>query len=188
MSQLLGAFGLLDFTMLRPFLAWHAFWNLWNVYFFNFQIFISGRGEMPITETTDAESVDTGAWLCLIFWKYIEVLFGVISHEICRCLYKRCRNITCRTVQHIFLNEDRVPAKAYCVSASLHNITFHKHTSLNAIILLIYLLTYCMEQSPSWEANRFAASQEITAFYATRRIITAFTSARHLSVSLANPI
>jgi hypothetical protein len=27
--------------------------------------------------------------------------------------------------------------------------------------LLTYLLTYSMEQSPSWEANRFAASQEI---------------------------
>ena len=27
--------------------------------------------------------------------------------------------------------------------------------------LLIYLLTYFMEQSPSWEANRFSASQEI---------------------------
>ena len=27
--------------------------------------------------------------------------------------------------------------------------------------ILIYLLTYSMEQSPSWEANRFPASQEI---------------------------
>jgi hypothetical protein len=27
--------------------------------------------------------------------------------------------------------------------------------------LLTYLLTYSMEQSPSWEANRFATSQEI---------------------------
>ena len=27
--------------------------------------------------------------------------------------------------------------------------------------LLTYLLTYSMEQSPSWEANRFAANQEI---------------------------
>jgi hypothetical protein len=27
--------------------------------------------------------------------------------------------------------------------------------------LRTYLLTYSMEQSPSWEANRFAASQEI---------------------------
>ena len=28
--------------------------------------------------------------------------------------------------------------------------------------LLIYLLTYPMEHSPSWEANRFSASQEIS--------------------------
>jgi len=28
-------------------------------------------------------------------------------------------------------------------------------------MLLTYLLTYSMEQSPSWEANRFTASQEI---------------------------
>jgi len=28
MSQVLGVFGLPDFTMLRPVLVWHAFWNL----------------------------------------------------------------------------------------------------------------------------------------------------------------
>jgi hypothetical protein len=28
----------MDFTMLRPDLVWWAFWNLWNVYFFNFKI------------------------------------------------------------------------------------------------------------------------------------------------------
>jgi hypothetical protein len=39
MSQVLSAFGLLDFTMLRPVLPWRAFWNLRTVYFFNFQIF-----------------------------------------------------------------------------------------------------------------------------------------------------
>ena len=27
--------------------------------------------------------------------------------------------------------------------------------------ILTYLLTYSMQQSPSWEANRFSASQEI---------------------------
>ena len=32
---------------------------------------------------------------------------------------------------------------------------------LLCIILLTYLLTYAMEQSPSWEANWFSASQEI---------------------------
>jgi hypothetical protein len=40
-----------------------------------------------------------------------------------------------------------------------------------------------MEQSRSWEANRFAASQEILRNFGTRKFITAFTSARHLSLS-----
>jgi len=40
MSQVLGAFGLLDFIMLRPVLAWRAFWNLWIAYFLNFPIFL----------------------------------------------------------------------------------------------------------------------------------------------------
>jgi hypothetical protein len=31
-----------------------------------------------------------------------------------------------------------------------------------AYYLVIYLLTYSMEQSPSWEANRFSASPEIS--------------------------
>ena len=47
-----------------------------------------------------------------------------------------------------------------------------------------YLLTYTMEQSPSWAAN----SQEIPHIYGTRRFITASTSARHLSLSWASSI
>jgi len=39
MSQVLDAFGLQDFTMLRPVLAWCAFWNLRTVQFFNFRHF-----------------------------------------------------------------------------------------------------------------------------------------------------
>jgi hypothetical protein len=47
-----------------------------------------------------------------------------------------------------------------------------------------YLLTCSMEQSPSWESNRFSASQEIPpAFYGPRRFITAFTIARRPSLS-----
>jgi hypothetical protein len=46
MSQVLVAFGLLDFNVLRPVLAWRAFWNLWTVYLFNF--LYSGRGEPRI--------------------------------------------------------------------------------------------------------------------------------------------
>jgi len=45
-----------------------------------------------------------------------------------------------------------------------------------------------MEQSPSWEANWSAVSQEIPAFYGTRRFITALTSARHLSLPWASSI
>jgi hypothetical protein len=43
-----------------------------------------------------------------------------------------------------------------------------------------------MEQSPSWESNRFSATQEIPRIYGTRKFITAFTSARHLSLSWAS--
>jgi hypothetical protein len=43
MSQVLGAFGLLDFTMLQPILARHKFWNLWTVYLFNFPIFFQAE-------------------------------------------------------------------------------------------------------------------------------------------------
>ena len=48
MSQVLGAFGLLHFTMLRPFLVWRAFWNVWTVYFFNFTNFLGGRSKPRI--------------------------------------------------------------------------------------------------------------------------------------------
>jgi hypothetical protein len=34
------------------------------------------------------------------------------------------------------------------------------HNMKDITYLLNYLLTYSMEQGPSWEANRFAASQE----------------------------
>ena len=51
-----------------------------------------------------------------------------------------------------------------------------------------YLLTYSMVQSPSWEANWFAASQEIPCISRNQRFITALTSVRHPSLSWASPI
>ena len=48
-----------------------------------------------------------------------------------------------------------------------------------------YLLTYSMKQSPSWEANRFSASQVIPRTLWKRRFITTFTSVRQLSLSWA---
>jgi hypothetical protein len=65
----------------------------------------------------------------------------------------------------------------------------HKTMECEKIIGLAYpLLTYSMEQSPSWEVNQFAASQEIPRIFGTRRFIAAFTSARHLSLSWASSI
>ena len=55
--------------------------------------------------------------------------------------------------------------------------------------LFTYLLTYSMEQSPSWEAKTgFQLVKKFPAFYGTRRFITSFTSARHLSLSWASSI
>ena len=42
-----------------------------------------------------------------------------------------------------------------------------------------------MEQSPSWEANSFSASQEFPHILWKPRLITEFMIARHLSVSWA---
>jgi hypothetical protein len=50
------------------------------------------------------------------------------------------------------------------------------------------VLTYSTEQSPSWEANRFSASQEIPPLYGTRSFTTAFTRARHLSLYEARSV
>jgi len=63
MSHVLGSFGLLDLTMLRPVLVWRAFWNLRNVYFSNFPHFFSSRCQPRITEKADTESADTGVRL-----------------------------------------------------------------------------------------------------------------------------
>jgi hypothetical protein len=54
--------------------------------------------------------------------------------------------------------------------------------------LLTYLLTKSIEQSTSWEGNRFSANQEISRFSWNRRFITAFTSVRHVSLSWATSI
>jgi hypothetical protein len=48
-----------------------------------------------------------------------------------------------------------------------------------------YIHTFSMQQSPSWEVNRFSIIQEITTFYGIRRFVTAFKIVRHLSLSWA---
>jgi hypothetical protein len=71
MGQVLGVFELLDITMLRPVVAWRAFWNLRSL-FLKFSNFLGGRGEPPITEIVDNEPVNTGARLHLHGYKHAK--------------------------------------------------------------------------------------------------------------------
>ena len=73
----------------------------------------------------------------------------------------------------------RKTKSGFCACA----ITFQMQT----MYLLTYLLTHSMRHSPSWEANRFSGSR-IPHIYGTRRFITAFTSARHPSLSWTSSI
>jgi hypothetical protein len=56
----LGAFGLLDFTMLGPFSLGRRF-ETYEPFISLILNLFSGRGKPRVTETEDTESVDTGA-------------------------------------------------------------------------------------------------------------------------------
>ena len=67
MSQVLGTFGLLDFTMLWPILM--CVLKIKNCLFLEFSKFFSGCGKPWINKTRDTESMDTGVCLYLVFRK-----------------------------------------------------------------------------------------------------------------------
>ena len=62
-----------------------------------------------------------------------------------------------------YVTKLNVPTRLLCRSLSprWHRPTSQPFKARRVLGLLTYLLTYSMVQSPSWEANRFAASQEI---------------------------
>ena len=65
------------------------------------------------------------------------------------------------------------------------------HVKWNVIFqsyLLTYLLTYSMDQNPSWKLKGFQLVKKLPAFYGTRKLITALTSARQPSLSWASSI
>jgi hypothetical protein len=89
-----------------------------------------------------------------------------------------------------------IPVLSYCaplltqsaLSSSMYNLM-----SLGGcwclVGLILYLLAYSMKQSPSWgELTGFQLVKKFSAFYGARRFITAFTSARHLSLSWVSSI
>jgi hypothetical protein len=74
-------------------------------------------------------------------------------------------------------------------SESVYSLkAIHPFCAFSVIRNTIYLLTYSTEQSLSWEANQFSASQKFCKFYGTWKFITAFTSAHNLSLSWASSI
>ena len=81
--------------------------------------------------------------------------------------WKTNRSSVSREIPYILWNEEahhRIrnsppPAPALNQIISVH---CPRPTSLMFILILTYLLTYSLEQNPSWEANGFSACQEIT--------------------------
>ena len=125
--------------------------------------------------------------LCLCFLPLGSRRLTNISERVC----KVCRR--CQTVMASFPSSLATGRFSFMVKL-LDNKSGASVTPLRLLqppppaVHHAVILTYSMEQSPSWEAKRSAASQEIPAFYGTRRFITAFTSARHLSLSWASSI
>ena len=63
-----------------------------------------------------------------------------------------------------------------------------KSVSYHAVVFFVYLLIHSIEQSPFEKLTISQLVKKFPAFYGTRRFITAFTSARHLSLSWARSI
>jgi hypothetical protein len=70
-----------------------------------------------------------------------------------------------------FLVDTAVPGLAFYLRPFSPSIvaTFVDVVVLPNRNLLTYLITYSMEQSPSWEANQFQPVKKFPAFYGTRR-------------------
>ena len=67
------------------------------------------------------------------------------------------------TNKNVVLGKTQNPSSSYMFSAAYSGYYKLMSIQLNSLFLhtSYYLLTYSMGQSPSWEANWFAASQEI---------------------------
>jgi hypothetical protein len=70
----------------------------------------------------------------------------------------------------------------------LHTLISNLNVPMCCIYLLPSLIYLLHEASPSLEANRFSASQEIPRISWNPNLVTALTSARHLSLSWVSSI
>ena len=95
-----------------------------------------------------------------IAWFSIFVSDFSTTFYILRCVQAQ-QNILCVDLcSKIPLSINNVPIIALCF---MHFILFYlyHYFPVTSTSCLLCILTYSMEQSPSWEANQFAASQEI---------------------------
>jgi len=126
-------------------------------------------------------------YLCLTKPSFFVTHIAEIEWTVDRDEWKRLlisvMNCSCWTSGELLVTE-RLSAwqqGSYCVE-------FENYTRSAAIIGIDGSTKSSLEQSPSWEANISSDTQEIATFYGTRGFITAFTSARHLSLSWARSI
>jgi hypothetical protein len=109
MNQLLGMFGLLDFTTSQPILTWHMFWNLRSVHFFNFQIFFfydQGKPRIPGHTFT-----------CLTWWTSTAIFIMHVKRPYFICLTH------CRTFPSLIICKHNCRKMLAAVKFFLHPIT-----------------------------------------------------------------
>ena len=100
----------------------------------------------------NGERCRTSAFL-LARWNSVQhVLLEETVYEISTCLMYTQYNLSCRDMVN---TGSRTTADVWIYTATICLICNY------VPYLLTYFLTYFMEQSPSWEADRFSASQEI---------------------------
>jgi hypothetical protein len=137
-------------------------------------------------------------------WEYLEAVHGLLDARCAPILTSAQHGSLKRRVQHCavhrlcnFAPDTSAPADICSqfhfgrAHVQIHTCASTLSYKLSVVVFdcnLTHSLTHSTQHSPSWKANRFAASQEIPRFYGTRRFITAFTSTRHLSLSWASLI
>jgi hypothetical protein len=114
----------------------------------------------------------------------------VLSVLLVRCtLTKACRPITYLVPWHVYCANSTVFIAAVLSQPNRQQFARQPFSlGIQHYKVLTYLLIYSIEQSPSWEANRFVASQEIPRIVWKPKVLTAFTITRHLFLFWANSI
>ena len=117
--------------------------------------------------------------LQIVFCRMVQIL------EWARSLTKLIHPFTLQNTQHLYkVNESKLN-NVHSYIRSVIFIHVHLHFCAHRLSFMfrkewmamcsqavyhLVILTFCMEQSPSWETNHFSA------FYGTQKFITAFTS------------